>query len=970
MKRRNIVVTAVLAVLQLCSSLLARPTTAYEAEMVVTGWLKADPLPLGTTLGRQVMEVETFTDDQGKPVYYIVYLQPSGFVIVSADDLVEPIIGFADDGIYEPSFENPLGSLVTNDLNGRITAVRSTFGLLMAGEMKAADGPQSKWQNLISLAQEPEGGFGLMGLMCLGDVRVIPLVESRWGQTDACGYRYYNYYSPNHYPCGCVATAMAQLMRYYEYPTVGIGRQAFEVKVDDGRQTKYTRGGNGSGGPYNWNDMVLRPQSDCSNSTEAHQQAVGTLCYDAGIAVAMEYESDGSGALMPDARDALVSTFRYSNAVWGYNSGHNVGPDLNVMINPNLDAKAPVILALSRKSDPEGGHAVICDGYGYESSTLYHHLNMGWSGTDDAWYNLPDISTSRDTYVSVFGCLYNIFTSGTGEIISGRILDPNGKPIVNAEVYAEPSGRVPYMVLTNDKGIYALEKLNSNTTYRIRPIADGYVFSSRSVETGSSRNESATSGNRWSIDFYAEEVLNPPSSRFIFVDANAPGDPGPGDSAISDPYEDGSAEHPFDAIQKAIDAAVPGDTVVILRGLYTGEGNRDLDFKSRAITVRSEDPNDPNLVIIDCNGTTNNPHRGFEFHSYETPLSVLDGLTITGGYYVEGGGIYCGDCASPTVTNCTFSGNSASLGGGMYNNSNPKLTNCAFTTNSAEGGGGMYNNGQEPGCDPVLINCTFHGNTTTHNGGGLYNYGHARPILTDCGFIQNSVSGGGGGAIRNNVTGSPTLTNCIFIGNSAATFGGGIRNSNSSNATLINCTFSANSALNGKSLACTPDDSDSQSPGGIQVINCILWNGGDEIYNDDNSTVTVTYSDVQGNWGRNPYPGKGNVTFNPHFADTDNGDYHLKSEAGRWDTNSQSWVRDTVTSPCIDAGNISTPIGFEQFPNGGVVNMGAYGGSNQASKSYFGSEVCETVIAGDINGDCKVNFADFALMAAHWMEQR
>jgi len=50
--------------------------------------------------------------------------------------------------------------------------------------------------------------------------------------------------------------------------------------------------------------------------------------------------------------------------------------------------------------------------------------------------------------------------------------------------------------------------------------------------------------------------------------------------------------------------------------------------------------------------------------------------------------------------------------------------------------------------------------------------------------------------------------------------------------------------------------------------------------------------------------------------------------------------------------------------------MGAYGGSNQASKSYFGSEVCETVIAGDINGDCKVNFADFALMAAHWMEQR
>ena len=75
------------------------------------------------------MRVETFTDNYGEPVYYIVYLEPSGFVIVSADDLVEPIIGFADDGTYEPSPENPLGALVTNDLNGRMAAVHRTFRL-------------------------------------------------------------------------------------------------------------------------------------------------------------------------------------------------------------------------------------------------------------------------------------------------------------------------------------------------------------------------------------------------------------------------------------------------------------------------------------------------------------------------------------------------------------------------------------------------------------------------------------------------------------------------------------------------------------------------------------------------------------------------------------------------------------------------------------------------------------------------
>ena len=94
----------------------------------------------------------------------------------------------------------------------------------------------------------------------------------------------------------------------------------------------------------------------------------------------------------------------------------------------------------------------------------------------------------------------------------------------------------------------------------------------------------------------------------------------------------------------------------------------------------------------------------------------------------------------------------------------------------------------------------------------------------------------------------------------------------------------------------------------------------------------------------------------------------MKSQAGRWDPNSQSWVQDDVTSPCIDAGDPMSPIGFEPFPNGGIINMGAYGGTVEASKSYFGEPVCETIVAGDINGDCKVDFKDFALMSLHWLK--
>jgi hypothetical protein len=116
------------------------------------------------------------------------------------------------------------------------------------------------------------------------------------------------------------------------------------------------------------------------------------------------------------------------------------------------------------------------------------------------------------------------------------------------------------------------------------------------------------------------------------------------------------------------------------------------------------------------------------------------------------------------------------------------------------------------------------------------------------------------------------------------------------------------------------------------------------------------------NWG------EGNIGTDPYFIDPTNDDFHLKSQAGRWNPESQVWIQDEVTSPCIDAGDLMSPIGWELFPNGGFVNMGAYGGTSKASKSYFGEPICETIVAGDINGDGQVNQADLEIMALHWTD--
>jgi hypothetical protein len=112
---------------------------------------------------------------------------------------------------------------------------------------------------------------------------------------------------------------------------------------------------------------------------------------------------------------------------------------------------------------------------------------------------------------------------------------------------------------------------------------------------------------------------------------------------------------------------------------------------------------------------------------------------------------------------------------------------------------------------------------------------------------------------------------------------------------------------------------------------------------------------------------RNDIYIDPQLVDPNAGDFHLKSQAGHWDLASKGWIRDSVTSPCVDAGDPNSPIGEEPFPNGGRINMGVYGGTAEASKSYFGKPVCDTVIPGDINGDCKVDFKDLVILTQHWL---
>ncbi|UCE59471.1 MAG: right-handed parallel beta-helix repeat-containing protein, partial [Phycisphaerales bacterium] len=161
------------------------------------------------------------------------------------------------------------------------------------------------------------------------------------------------------------------------------------------------------------------------------------------------------------------------------------------------------------------------------------------------------------------------------------------------------------------------------------------------------------------------------------------------------------------------------------------------------------------------------------------PTTVLDGFTVTAGNANgsfedstdRGGGMHS-NAGSPTVTHCTFRGNSATFGGGMHNknDSSPTLIGCTFSGNSGtDAGGGMINVGSHP----TLTNCTFSWNSATNFGGGMYSVNSSTPTLIDCTFSRNLATGdAAGGGMSSRFSSHPTLTNCTFTGNLADRGGG------------------------------------------------------------------------------------------------------------------------------------------------------------------------------------------------------
>jgi len=348
------------------------------------------------------------------------------------------------------------------------------------------------------------------------------------------------------------------------------------------------------------------------------------------------------------------------------------------------------------------------------------------------------------------------------------------------------------------------------------------------------------------------------------------------DKTSSDPNGTGDREATFQIING-----------VIIKGGYAGFGQPDPNDWNIDLykTTLSGDLDGNDIEVSDpCDLLTEPTRVENSYHvvtgSKTDATATLDGFTITAGNANGQGRPVCTNCGggmynyigNPFVANCTFISNSAETGGGLQNReSSPTLSNCIFINNVSGDGGGISNWWLS---NPTLHNCIFICNSATHdNGGGMCNVPpDSSPTLKNCTFIGNRARYWGGAVCC--LRGFSTLTNCAFIANNAEK-GGGVCSDLDSRTTVSQCTFHGNKASRGGGMYL------GYGTGNLAVVNdSILWgNTPNQIHQQQLSGIPfATYTDIQGGW-----PGEGNIDKDPCFADPNNGDYHLKSQAGRWE---------------------------------------------------------------------------------------
>lgn len=299
-----------------------------------------------------VAEPELITDEENN-IAYIFNLKPAGFVIISVNKKVSPVLAY--------SFQNDFALPGSDEEKIAFSIIKNIYRNDLAKN---------------SEVQTPNKNAAVF--------ETGPFVQSIWGQVNCHDdqgnlVNVTNYYTPNHYAAGCVAISMVTLMQHYIWPINGTGSHTY---TDNWGSSTGTYSADFEDTFYSWANMLDKYNNQASTTWQ--REAAGLLTYQSAVALNMDFEYNGSTSNVNRIPDAGKNYFRYSSIKRQYNTG-----SFWQILDSNIVHRIPVILAI--KASNGAGHSIVCDGLRIEEDeTYYYHLNNGWWGSANGWYRIRE----------------------------------------------------------------------------------------------------------------------------------------------------------------------------------------------------------------------------------------------------------------------------------------------------------------------------------------------------------------------------------------------------------------------------------------------------------------------------------------------------------------------------------------------------------------------------------------------------
>lgn len=388
--------TGILLLFASSMTLWAERVSEEDAALVANNFMNVRPAASAGVLQAPSAKrmVRKSTNNAEENLYYVYENENGeGWVIIAADDVVRPVLAYSETGHFRT--DN-----MPSNLRKWMGKYNRFIARLEADSVVAGEETQAQWR---ALRKSPRSA------QVTHTPVVGPLIETKWDQ-DAP----FNYLCPgtgsNKAATGCVATAMAQVMKYWEWPAHGTGEHAYRP-MDVNNPTRYstrytdTLYADFENTYYDWENMKNSYQY---SSTSTQKTAVATLMYHCGVATEMMYGNDndgGSGTYTLNysdwddpqcAQNAFVTYFGYKEPIGYMRDGLSAygktyykrwrDADWTAMIKAELDKERPILYG---GASEEGGHSFICDGYDAEG---YFHFNWGWSGENDGYFLLSSLT--------------------------------------------------------------------------------------------------------------------------------------------------------------------------------------------------------------------------------------------------------------------------------------------------------------------------------------------------------------------------------------------------------------------------------------------------------------------------------------------------------------------------------------------------------------------------------------------------